>query len=143
MSLRTAAFVLLSGTTAVGCNPPKHLTIETVGESMRFDQDTLVARAGQRVHLTLNNNADGPTMTHNWVLVRPGTEASVAAAGALAGREAGYVPSSPDVLAHTVPSQPHHSVDVTFTAPPVGRYPYICTNPGHWATMRGTLITTP
>lgn len=143
MTLRMSAFVLLSVTIAGGCNRPRHLTIETVGESMAFDRDTLEARAGERVHLTLNNNADGPTMTHNWVLVRPGTEAAVAAAGIVAGRDAAYVPSSPDVLAHTPLSQPHHSVDITFTAPPVGRYPFLCTNPGHAATMRGTLITTP
>ncbi|MGH7283704.1 MAG: plastocyanin/azurin family copper-binding protein, partial [Polyangiaceae bacterium] len=30
----------------------------------------------------------------------------------------------------------------TFTAPGPGKYPYICTYPGHYMTMKGTLEVT-
>jgi azurin len=37
-------------------------------------------------------------------------------------------------------SNPGQTVEVTFTAPSAtGDYPFICSFPGHFATMRGTM----
>jgi azurin len=40
-------------------------------------------------------------------------------------------------------SQPGEKVEVVFTAPEeTGEYGYVCTFPGHWATMTGTMRVT-
>jgi len=116
------------------------LSIGTVGETMAYDQTSLTVKAGQKVHLTLTNHATSPAMKHNWVLVQPGKEADVATAGMTAGESAGYVPGgNASIIANTPLSQPGGTVEVTFTAPAAGTYPYICTFPGHYTTMKGTL----
>jgi azurin len=137
--MRALPFVLAAVLAA--CSKPVELTIASVGDTMAYDKPTLTVKAGQKVHLVLQNNATRPEMTHNWVLVKPGTEASVASAGQQAGESQGYVALTPDILAKTTTSKPGGTVEVTFTAPDdKGNYPYICTLPGHYQTMKGTLI---
>lgn len=137
-----AAFVLAASSSA--CHRTAELNIASVGETMAYDTSSLTVKAGQTVHLVLTNNGHTPAMKHNWVLVKQGKEAEVAAAGTTAGEAAGYVPAgNADVLAHTPLSQPGGQVEVTFTAPPAGTYAYICTFPGHYMTMHGTFTVTP
>ncbi len=143
-SLRAATGLLAILALASGaCSKPAELTIGTVGDTMVYDTPTLTVKAGQKVHLTLKNNATSPSMPHNWVLVKPSSEAAVAAAGQTAGESKGFVPLVGDVLAFTGQTKPGESTEVTFTAPEPGTYPYICTNPGHFSTMKGTLVVTP
>src|SRR5205823_2934306 len=100
----------------------------------------LEAKAGSEVKLTLKNNATSPVMQHDFVLVKPGTENQVGAAAIGAGADKGYMPDSPDILAHTKLLKPGESDTITFTAPSTpGDYPYICTFPGHYAVMKGML----
>ena len=40
-------------------------------------------------------------------------------------------------------TEPGGAEEVTFDAPPPGQYPYICTDPGHYLVMKGTLTVTP
>jgi azurin len=120
------------------------LNIASVGDTMAYDQTSLTVKSGQKVHLVLTNRATSPAMKHNWVLVQPGKEADVATAGMTAGESAGYVPAgNANVIANTPLSQPGGQVEATFTAPAAGSYPYICTFPGHYTTMHGTLTVTP
>lgn len=119
------------------------LEIASVGDTMFYDKKTLTAPTGAEVHLTLKNNGKLPVMTHNWVLVRTGTEAAVALAGLEKAPDAGYVVPSSDVLAYTPLAPPGQTVEVTFTAPAPGDYPYICTFPGHYVMMKGVLKVTP
>lgn len=117
------------------------LTIGSVGETMAFDKTSLEVKAGDTVKLTLKNNGTSPAMVHNWVLVKAGSENEVGVAGIQAGEKMNYVPKSPNVLASTKLAKPGQSVTLTFTAPKTpGSYPYICTFPGHYALMKGTLI---
>lgn len=120
------------------------LSLSTVGDTMAFDKTTLTAKAGQKVHVTLTSRATSAAMKHNFVLVNPGKESDVATAGGGAGEGANYVPSgNANVLASTALAAPGGMVDVTFTAPPPGDYPYICTFPGHFAVMKGVFTSTP
>jgi azurin len=120
------------------------LQIASVANTMTFDKATLTVPTGAEVHLTLKNNATMSTLPHNWVLVKPGTEASVAAAGLKRGEKAGYVEVfDHDMLTNTPQAKPGESADVTFTAPDPGTYPYICTTPGHYMMMKGVLTVTP
>lgn len=120
------------------------LSIESVKNTMTFDKTKLSVPKGSTVHLTFKNNATMATLPHNWVLVKTGTEASVAAAGLKVGEAAGYFDvRDKDALAHTPLIKPGESGEVTFTAPDPGDYPYICTFPGHYMMMKGVLTVTP
>src|SRR5579872_5937934 len=70
--------------------PTVEIQIASVANTMTFDKTKLSVPAGSSVHLTIKNNATLATLPHNWVLVKPGTEASVAAAGLKLGESAGY-----------------------------------------------------
>ena len=126
--------------------PAQHVEIAlaTVANTMAFDKTKLSVPAGAEVHLTIKNNATMATLPHNWVLVKPGTEASVAANGLKLGEPAGYFDvRDKNALAHTPMAKPGESTEVTFTAPSEpGDYPYICTYPGHYMMMKGVLTVT-
>jgi azurin len=120
------------------------LQIATLGNTMLYDKTTLSVPTGTMVHLTLKNNSSPPGVLHNWVLVKPGTEANVASAGLMLGEPAGYFDvGNTNALAHTPLAKPGETVEVTFTAPAPGDYPYICTLPGHYTMMKGVLTVTP
>ena len=118
------------------------LAIASVGDTMAFDKKELTVPAGATVHVTLKNNGTMAAMTHNWVLVKTGTEASVALAGLEKAPDAGFVVPGPDVLAFTPLAAPKQAAEVTFTAPAPGKYPYVCTFPGHYLLMKGVLTVT-
>jgi azurin len=141
-----------SAAPAVASTPPApvkpaeivEIQITSVANTMAFDKTKLTVPAGSTVHLTLKNNATMATLPHNWVLVKPGTEASVALAGVKIGEAAGYLDvRDKDALVHTPQAKIGESVEVTFPAPDPGDYPYICTTPGHYLTMKGVLTVTP
>lgn len=120
------------------------LQLASVADTMTFDKPRLSVPTRARVHLTLKNGASNVTLLHNWVLVKPGTEASVAAAGLKLGQPAGYLDDhDTDVLAHTPLAKGGATAEVTFIAPAPGDYPYICTFPGHYLMMKGILTVTP
>jgi azurin len=126
--------------------PTQHVELEiaSLANTMTFDKKALSVPTGAEVHLVFKNNATMTTLPHNWVLVKPATEASVAAAGLKLGEQAGYLDvRNKDMLVHTPMAKPGESSEVTFTAPDPGAYPYICTVPGHYMMMKGVLTVTP
>ena len=118
----------------------------TVGPNLSYVPRTATVAAGAVVKLTLVNP---DTVPHNLALLRPGAAARVgAAANALvtdpeaAARQ--YVPQSDDVLAWTDITPPGERTTIWFRAPAEpGRYPFLCTFPGHWMAMQGELVVTP
>ena len=57
-----------------------------------------------------------------------------------AGEKAEYVPKSDAILFYTKMAGPGEKTTVEFTAPAPGKYPFICTFPGHFALMKGIMI---
>lgn len=111
--------------------------------NLTFATRTLRARGGEAIELTLSNPDVVP---HNWALIRPGTLATV---GDLANRMIAdpeavarhYIPESEEVLVYTDVVPPGEAFTISFHAPEQpGRYPFLCTFPGHWMVMNGTLI---
>ncbi len=52
-----------------------------------------------------------------------------------------YIPKSDDVLVHTDMVAPQDQFVISFRAPAEkGRYPFVCTFPGHWMVMNGVMI---
>jgi azurin len=118
------------------------ITVEA-GKNLSFVPRTLKARAGEPIRLTFSNPDVVP---HNWALVKAG---ALARFGALVNRivadpEAAlkqYVPNSDDLLAYTDVVAPGGQFTIDFRAPTApGRYPFLCTFPGHWAAMNGELV---
>lgn len=129
-----------SGTTSTNRVPEKVITISTMGETMMFDKNNLYVKAGEEITLTFINKAS--TMKHNWLLVSTGKADDIGIAGAKAGEAKQFVPDSVDVLAATKLIGKGEDI-IKFKAPPPGDYPYICTFPGHYTVMRGTLHSIP
>jgi azurin len=106
------------------------------GDDLTFDTEVLTASSGAEVVLTFSNNAT--TQQHNWVLVQSGTKDDVATAGLMAAAT-GWIPTDDErVLAYVDLISPGGSGEVRFTAPAAGTYQFVCTFPGHNATMFGT-----
>jgi azurin len=119
---------------------PTTLELGSDGENLAFDKTTLTASAGQEVTVRFTNNS--AVQQHNWVLVNGGeAEAqAIADAGLTAGLSSQYLPADKaNVLANTEVLDGGESGETTFTAPAAGSYLYICTVPGHYPLMQGTL----
>ncbi|WP_051359665.1 PVC-type heme-binding CxxCH protein [Adhaeribacter aquaticus] len=134
-----------NGSTKVGQVAEKAdvtVTIKVVKDQMQFDKKTFSVKAGQVVELILENT---DFMLHNWVLTQMGAMNKVgAAADKMAsdpkGSEKNYIPKMPEVLAATELVNPETRTVIRFKAPEkTGDYPYVCTFPGHWRIMNGTM----
>lgn len=119
------------------------LRVQAVPNQMQFAPRELRVKAGQAVRLVFENP---DSMPHNLVLVAPDAGEEI---GLLADRMASdpgsmakhYVPASPKVLQATPLVNPNGRAELVFTAPTApGRYPYLCTFPGHWRIMHGMLV---
>jgi putative heme-binding domain-containing protein len=120
----------------------KLITLEA-GKNLSFEPRLLRVHAGETIQLTFSNPDVVP---HNWVLVKPG---SLERVGDLANKLVAdpaavtrhYVPPSDDVLCYTDIVPPHERFTIYFRAPTrKGRYPYLCSFPGHWMVMNGQLV---
>ncbi len=112
-------------------------------DKMEFDVDTLTAKPGQKVVIKFTNSMSKDMgLKHNLVIVKPGTEAEVAMAGLTATEAKNYVPEkNPNVIKATKLLASDESESIEFTAPTTpGEYPFICTYPGHYVTMKGKLV---
>jgi azurin len=119
--------------------PARVINIASKGNRLEFDLTKLTAKEGERLKVVFANKATLDVMPHNWVLIRPGTADKVGAAGQEKGEAGNYVDPTPDVLAYTPMAKHGQTVEVTFVAPPAGKYDYICTVMGHWISMKGVL----
>ena len=103
---------------------------------LKFSVSDVQVKAGSKIKLVFNNNDD---MTHNCVIVKPGTAAKVgdlALRLGLKGSELSYVPNTAEVLFHTNLLQPNASEAIYFEAPATpGNYTFVCTYPGHAYVM--------
>lgn len=113
------------------------------GPNLSFRQKVVSAKAGEVLALTF---ANPDVVPHNWALLKPGTLQKVGAESnllisdpeALARQ---YIPSGGDVIAHTDVVLPGEKFTIHFQVPgEKGRYPFVCTFPGHWMVMNGTMV---
>lgn len=117
--------------------------VTAVPNQLAFSPKEIRMPAGRTVKLIFDNPDH---QIHNLVLVRPGSENEV---GLLADQMAQdpdaqanhYVPASDAVFFSTPLVNARQQVTLDFTAPETpGRYPYLCTFPGHWRVMKGVLV---
>lgn len=122
---------------------PEAILQLAAGPNLTYSTKELRVKAGELVQLTFVNPDVVP---HNWVLLKPGKLATV---GELANKLVAdpaaalnqYVPKSDAVLSYTDIVEPQKEFTIYFHAPQQpGRYPYLCSFPGHWMVMNGELI---
>ena len=122
--------------------PVLTVALSVVAGENRYSQTTIEARAGQRVQIAFANTDD---MLHNITIIKPNSYDAVvkdilAMLPDPTAQNRGYVPDSPNVLFSLALVPAKQSAVLEFTAPTEpGDYPFICTFPGHWVTMRGIL----
>ena len=132
---RTAAVTTTNGTAQVTITPHEN--------RMAFWETRFTVAPGQEVTLVFENTATRRAMIHNVVLLRTEEQAvvnRVGQAALAAGKDAAYLPDDEAIVAATELASPGETVAVTFTAPSEpGAYAYLCTFPGHYLTMQGTM----
>jgi azurin len=154
LNLRMALFAALVGfalvltacgggggnTTNSGGGAGTTIDIGSKGEELAFDKTALTAKAGETVTVNMKNNS--AAQQHNWVLVQGSDDvaAKIAADGLAAGASAGFLPADKaNIIASTKLLNAGETGAATFTAPAAGTYQFICTVPGHYPSMVGTL----
>jgi uncharacterized cupredoxin-like copper-binding protein len=119
---------------------PDHTITIGTKTGLKFNPEQFQVKAGSKVQVIFNNNDD---MLHNFVIVIQGSAIQVGETAmklGLQGQEKNYIPDTPKVLFHTYILQPHNSESIFFIAPQTpGDYTYVCTIPGHFYSMQGTM----
>ncbi|MFK7909087.1 MAG: PVC-type heme-binding CxxCH protein [Akkermansiaceae bacterium] len=131
-------FAIIPGGIKKDTSELTEIRINTVIEKLQFDVKSLPLKAGKKVKLTFVNP---DALPHNLVIVKPGTADKVAAAAIALGAEGfkvGFTPKTDDILHYTKMLERRQTQVIEFTAPTKpGKYPFICTFPGHAQLMRG------
>jgi len=126
-------------TTAAQTVPVSNNIELTAGDQMKYDKIELRVKANEKVTLTLKNIGTQPkeAMGHNFILLKDGTDLAAFAASAVNAPD--HIPANnPAIIAHTKLLGPGESDTIEFTVP-AGSYTYICSFPGYYLTMTGTL----
>ncbi|MBN09346.1 MAG: azurin [Flavobacteriaceae bacterium] len=109
---------------------------------MKFDQNILIVKTGQKIALTLNHSGrlNKSLMGHNFVLLKKDVDITDFAERAIKATENEYIPEGDETIAYTKLIGGGESDTITFDAPEKGVYTYICSFPGHYLMMRGKFI---
>lgn len=118
------------------------LVVGAEKNAMAYSVDEISAPAGATVRLVMDNvETTSRAMVHNVVILQ--TAAAIDRVGAAAAGADNNIPDDDAILAYTPLTGPGERTAVVFTMPPPGRYPFICTFPGHYQFMQGALVSTP
>jgi azurin len=114
----------------------------SAAKNLMFDQEQFRVNPGEVIRLTFKNPDAVP---HNWALVEKNSLQEI---GLLCNQQISdpqaaanqYIPDSSKVIAYTNIVEPFSEHTIYFRAPETpGRYPYLCTFPGHWMVMNGSM----
>ncbi|MDP1592023.1 MAG: azurin [Prosthecobacter sp.] len=121
------------------------ITIEA-NDLMKFNLAEFSVVSGKEVKLTLKNVGKLPkqAMGHNLVILKTEADVQPFATAAPTAVATEYIPEAhkDKIIAHTKLLGAGESDTITITAPAPGKYPFICSFPGHFALMRGNMIVT-
>ena len=115
-------------------------------DAMQFDLTEFHVQSGQTVRLTLEHVGELSLeqMGHNVVILKPDEDPDAFGqrAAAEGNRENQWLPEEmrDRVVAFTDMIGGGETVTIEFTAPEPGRYPYLCTFPGHYGVMQGEMV---
>jgi azurin len=123
-------------------------TVEiTASDDMKYSVATIAAKRGESLRIRLKSIGSPAmpkiAMAHNVVILKIGTDTQAFATAASNARATNFIPPNlkAQVIAASGLAGNGETVDLDFKVPTVpGSYPFICTFPGHFLTMKGTLV---
>ncbi|WP_323053886.1 azurin [Galbibacter sp. EGI 63066] len=121
----------------------ENTVVITANDMMKFDKKEIRVKAGQKVVITLKHigKLDKKVMGHNLVILNSGVDLVAFATEAASAVDSEYIPEGTDaVLAHTKMLGGGESATIEFEAPEAGTYDFLCSFPGHFASMQGKFI---
>src|SRR5690606_32294361 len=123
---------------------PQDVTLTIEGnDEMKYNIDMMTVKAGQKVTVVLKHvgKMEAEAMGHNWVLLKKGADLQEFAMEAIGAKDNGYIPVGTNkVITNTDMIGGGEETSITFTAPAKGKYQFLCTFPGHFASMNGTFM---
>lgn len=121
----------------------ERIIIKTVPSQLSFNVPSFTVKAGKSYRFILENPDH---MLHNFVITKPGKavavgEMSDAMASQPDAMAKHYIPET-DLVLFATPQIAHgEKFEKEFTTPTQpGKYPFICTFPGHWRVMKGVMV---
>ncbi len=112
---------------------------------MSFDKKTIEIKAGETISLTLDNQTTLPklSMGHNLIILKKDADMTAYATKAMGAKDTEFVPADEEmkamVIAHTKLLGAKEKDTITFSIKEPGEYKFLCTFPGHYAVMNGTI----
>ncbi len=120
------------------------VVIESVGNELKFAQVEFTVKPDEKIRLVFENKATVQGISHNVVILEAGEGAKGidrVGVAAISAADNDYIPDDDAILFYTPMAAPGDTVEVTFEAPTEpGKYPYLCSFPGHYVLMRGIMI---
>lgn len=121
------------------------VTVNLTGnDMMKYNLEKIEVKAGQTIKLNLTHvgKMDKAVMGHNFTLLKEGVDLVDFATKAATSSENDYIPEGEEdkIIAHTKMLGGGESTSIEFEAPGPGTYKFVCTFPGHYATMQGDFI---
>ena len=120
-----------------------HIVIKA-NDDMTFDQTSFTVKVGDEITLLLMNNGtmSKEAMGHNLVILNQGVDLGEFAFAASSEKDADYIPKDKqtDILAHTKLLGGKENDQIKFKIEKAGEYQFLCSFPGHAATMQGKII---
>lgn len=134
---------LLLPTAAIFAAEPQTFTIKTLQAQMRYDVTEIAVSPGAQVKIIFENTDDMP---HNMVFFEDGTDVIAVSNKQMEKADEAlkrnWIPDDPRMWLHSKMLNPKEKEEIVFKAPDKpGVYPFVCTFPGHAATMQGRLKT--
>ena len=118
-----------------------HIVLKA-SDDMRYDKTEFTVKAGEEVTLILMNAGEmsKEAMGHNFILLKPGSDASAFANTAASAKATDYIPTElqSEIIAHTKLLGGKENDQIKFTLEE-GTYDFLCSFPGHFATMNGKI----
>lgn len=121
--------------------PGETVTVGTLGDELAYEAIEIRAKAGSEITIEFVNNSSG--MPHNIVFVNSQSDITPVGIAALEASSDAYIPQDEleRIFAYSGMAGPGETLTLTVKVPEEpGTYPYICTYPGHFTVMQGTLV---
>ncbi len=119
------------------------IVLRPIPHRMQYDRNQFFVEAGKPFQIVFENT---DIMPHNIVIARPGSYAKVGIASEVMATQPDaiqrqFVPDLPEVMHASRMLQPSQIERLDLVAPSEeGEYPYLCTFPGHWRRMYGSMF---
>ncbi|TAE93136.1 MAG: hypothetical protein EAZ81_00720 [Verrucomicrobia bacterium] len=118
----------------------------TVNDQIRYSTKKIEAKVGVPLEITLRHTGKIPkaNMSHNMVIVKPGSMVAMISARCVGAKDKNYVADDADTKSAIVVASPQMGPGETyvlrFTPTQAGEYPFLCTYPGHFGEMNGVIV---